>query len=269
MKKKQRLLIISIILIALLISIVILPGTFSAYRTNNSGNALLRASIWDVTVNANGANNQINLISGVTEYDYVLEVESGSEVDVAYKVLVNDLPSGVEVALDGGAYHAPTNGTVTFINAGTILYDDLSHTRTHTLSFKSNIGTTEATNLTINVDVEAMQNNNGAYKTATVTLTQRNNMEYDGTAKVANAATVTLEGGDVYSGTINYIYYPTNTCTTGGTTTAPIDAGIYYVKATVDAFGDYMQGISNCVSHVITAGTPLVSLTFVAKYSES
>ena len=100
-------------------------------------------------------------------------------------------------------------------------------------------------------------------KTATVSLVPKSNMVYDGTEKAANTATVTLESPDVYEGTINYTYYTDSSCTTGATTTAPTNAGSYYVKASIAAFGDYSAAESSCVAHIVAKSDTTTSLTAI------
>ncbi len=80
-----------------------------------------------------------------------------------------------------------------------------------------------------------------------ITLTKRTGMVYKrGERKIANTATHT---GD---GELTYTYYTDSSCTQNGTTTAPIDAGMYYVQATSAATTNYAAGASACVEHKIS-----------------
>ena len=97
--------------------------------------------------------------------------------------------------------------------------------------------------------------------TPTVSLTEKTGMVWNNAAQAANTATVTLTNGETFSRTITYTYYTNSTCTTGATTTTPTLAGNYYVKASIDAYGNYNAAASSCVAHTIALKTPTVTLT--------
>ena len=79
-----------------------------------------------------------------------------------------------------------------------------------------------------------------------ITLTPRIGMIYEvNEEKNANTAT---HNGD---GELIYTYYNNSSCTGEGTTSVPINAGTYSVKATTESTTNYIGGASSCVSHVI------------------
>ena len=84
---------------------------------------------------------------------------------------------------------------------------------------------------------------------------------YTGSAIPANTATVTLQNNETYSGSKIYKYYTDSECTTGETTTAPTNAGNYYVQATTPAFENYDEGESSCVAHKISKATLTITCT--------
>ena len=131
------------------------------------------------------------------------------------------------------------------------------------------------TTVTVRVTSAATTNYTSAYAdytltitkvTPTVSLTARS-ATYNGLAIVANTATVTPTTG----GALTYVYYTNNTCATQTTTsdgsgaassgTAPVNAGSYYVKATVAATTNYNSASSSCTAHTITQATGYVTLS--------
>lgn len=154
MEKKSLIL---IIIFLGLVSTIAIFDTYSIYRKEAKGNGTVRTSIWKTSLNQEGVNNTLTLVSGKTSQNYTLKVESTSEVDVKYSIEINNIPSGVEVSLDGGTFKTPNNDKkVTFTGVGTILYSSTIKEKTHTLTFKSNLGTEEIINnkITINVITE-------------------------------------------------------------------------------------------------------------------
>ena len=98
--------------------------------------------------------------------------------------------------------------------------------------------------------------------TPTVTLNTKNadNRVYTGSPIVADTATVTLANNETYNGTVTYTYYSDSNCSIDATTVAPTNVGTYYVKATIDAFGNYNTSESNCVNHSILPKKATISI---------
>ncbi len=104
---------------------------------------------------------------------------------------------------------------------------------------------------------------------STVTLAETT-AEYTGKAIAANTATVNGTKGEV-----TYVYYTDNTCKTQTTTAVgasatgkePIDAGVYYVKATAAADASYNTASSTCVKHTITTKAITVSWGTAATFT--
>lgn len=106
--------------------------------------------------------------------------------------------------------------------------------------------------------------------TPTISLTSKTNMEYNASVQSANEATVILKNNETYSGTVNYVYFSDSLCTTqvatsnsGATSTgsAPKNAGNWYVKASIDASGNYNGTTTSCIAHTIAKATPVITLT--------
>ena len=92
--------------------------------------------------------------------------------------------------------------------------------------------------------------------TPTVSLSAKTGMTYNGSAQTANTATVSPNGG----GAVTYTYYTNNVCSAGATTTAPTNAGSYWVKASVaEVSGKTNAASSSCVDHTISTKSVAVT----------
>jgi hypothetical protein len=150
MNKRNKIIICLSILIVVSIFI---PLSVAIFKTTANTSGTLSTAAWDVSLNQTGINNNITLISGVDTQTFTLKVRSNSEVDAIYSIEVGNIPSGVEIKLDNGNFVTPTNNKITFTNAGTILYSSNNKENTHTLTFRSNIGTATVSNRSLTVDV--------------------------------------------------------------------------------------------------------------------
>lgn len=146
-------------IIVLVLSFFVIPGSYAIYRNILNSNGDIASAQWNVTLNQVGVNNYISVLAGdaTSSASYTVNVRSISEVDIAYTIVVSNIPSGTSVALDNGSYQQPTNNQVIFNNAGTILYSDVNKTKTHTLTFQAASGATYVSNQEVNVDVIARQ----------------------------------------------------------------------------------------------------------------
>jgi hypothetical protein len=145
-----------IVILIYLVSVFSIPSTLGIYKRATSSSQILNLADWSVDLDQTGVTGSVQVTEGdANGSTYTLNVVSDSEVDVIYDITISNIPSGVLVKLDAGSY-APENSTVTFTNAGTILYGDGPNT--HTLTFKANTGATLVSNRTINVDVDFRQN---------------------------------------------------------------------------------------------------------------
>lgn len=152
MRSKKTLLFISFLII---FAVIILPygisKTLAIYRSSSIENGNINTAAWNVSATS-GQNNSLNLVSdGVSTQNYTLTVQSSSEVDVDYTIIISNLPSGVEIALDDNNFLPSTNNTITFTRS--ILYSDTSKVRTHLLKFRSNVGTAEISDREVDIDV--------------------------------------------------------------------------------------------------------------------
>ena len=126
-------------------------------RDSKNINGSIAAAEWNVSLNQTGINNSLEVIPNSLNASYTVKVNSNSEVDVIYDIVVNYVPEGVQVKLDDSNFQTPTAGTVTFSNAGTIAFADANKEKTHTLTFKALTTATASQNNTVGVDVIVRQ----------------------------------------------------------------------------------------------------------------
>ena len=155
MKRK----ILIIVILVIVVSFFIIPGSLAIYRNIVNSNDNIASAQWNVVLNQSSVNNYISVVAGdsTSSASYTINITSTSEVDITYSIIVNDIPSGVTVALDNGSFETPTNGTVIFSNVSTINYSDINKTKSHSLTFKAASGATYVTDEEIDIDVVARQ----------------------------------------------------------------------------------------------------------------
>ena len=96
----------------------------------------------------------------------------------------------------------------------------------------------------------------------TVTLTERTGMQYTGKPMEANPAETTGNGE------ITYTYYRGTSCSGTELESAPIDVGMYRVKATASQTNQYNSATSSCIQHKISkSDTTIVLDDFEVTYS--
>ncbi len=151
MKNKKILFYILFILLVVTILPFGVSETLAIYRSSVQANGSLNTATWSVSA-ISQQGNTLNLVSdGVSTQNYSLTVQSLSEVDVDYTIIISNLPAGVEIALDDNNFLPQTNNTITF--NGSILYNDATKIKNHILKFRSNVGTTAISNREIDIDV--------------------------------------------------------------------------------------------------------------------
>lgn len=132
-------------------------STYSLMRNSKSISGSIVAADWNVSLNQTGINDRLEIIPNSLNASYTVKVNSNSEVDVIYDIVVNYVPEGVQVKLDDSNFQTPTDGTVTFSNAGTIAFADANKEKSHTLTFKALTTATASQNNTVGVDVIVRQ----------------------------------------------------------------------------------------------------------------
>ena len=149
---------IELVILVYLLATFCIPSTLGIYKRNASSSSIVDTSAWDVDIDQTGLSGSVSVIEGdANGGTYTLKVVSDSEVDVVYDIIVRNIPSGVQVKLGNGSFQ-PASSTVTFSNAGTILYGSQPMENTHVLTFKANNGATIVNNQTVTIDVDFKQN---------------------------------------------------------------------------------------------------------------
>ena len=166
-----------IVVITFVISLFIFGVSYAMLRNSTNISWDLSVATWNVTLEPQNVDDQLTLVPESPPANYTINVKSLSEVDIKYTIVINNLPTGVEISLDGGDFFSlinnlPTgveislddgnfvtqvNNTIIFHDVGTILYSDNSKTKSHTLSFRATQGTLPSSNSEVNIDVLVQQ----------------------------------------------------------------------------------------------------------------
>ncbi len=159
MRKKKVLKILSIMVLT---SLFLIPVVFAIYRSSILGDGSLSTANWQVSINQTNENGNLSIVPGTNQSEgttasYAVNITSNSEVDAVYSIVIDNLPTGVGVSLDGGSFVQEVNNTVVFSSVGTILYNDSNKTRRHVLTFKAASGASVVNNQSIDVNVIAKQ----------------------------------------------------------------------------------------------------------------
>ena len=153
MKKKMLFALIFVVMI-----FAIVATTFAIFRGSSSATGSIRAATWSISRSQSESGDSLEIVPELSTDVYNLTVTSGSEVDVTYTIIISNLPSGVEVALDNGTYQTPTSGTVRISNAQTVInYNDAVKTKNHTLTFRATSSAQTVSDQEIDIDVEFKQ----------------------------------------------------------------------------------------------------------------
>ena len=132
--------------------------TFALYRNSKGSSGSMVTATWNVTRSQSQSGDSLEVYAGGETDSYTLTVQSNSEVDVKNNIIIDNLPSGVEVDIDNTGYLTPTAGVLTIENNNTVInYNDAVKTKTHVLTFKAEAGSTLVDNQEIDIDVEFRQ----------------------------------------------------------------------------------------------------------------
>lgn len=147
-----------IVVMLYLLLVFCIPSSLGIYKKTTVTSGSLTAAKWDVSLNQNGISGNVTAtIGNANGASYTLKLVNGSEVDVTYSITISNIPSGVDVMINGGSYLTPQNGTVTISNAGTINYSSSPVEVTRTLTFRANNGASTINNQPVTIDVDFKQ----------------------------------------------------------------------------------------------------------------
>lgn len=147
----------NIIFALVMLSIFLIPTSFAIYKSQVSSSSSIVSAEWSVSLEQNGVDSDLTVIPGISTDTYTLNIKSLSEVDVKYSIVISNLPTGVEVSLNGVDFVPESNGTITFSNAGTILYSPTGGTNSHTLTFRGTNSSSFVNNKRVDINVIAEQ----------------------------------------------------------------------------------------------------------------
>lgn len=147
----------NIIFALVMLSIFLIPTSFAIYKSQVSSLSSIVSAEWSVSLEQNGVDSDLTVIPGISTDTYTLNIKSLSEVDVKYSIVISNLPTGVEVSLNGVDFVPESNGTITFSNAGTILYSPTGGTNSHTLTFRGTNSSSFVNNKRVDINVIAEQ----------------------------------------------------------------------------------------------------------------
>ena len=155
---KRKWIICTVLIISLLL-VFFVSSSFAIFKKSVPTNNRLTLASWNVHLNQTGVNNSLVVANGLQEASYLLHVYNESQFDVRYSIVISNIPSGVEVAIDDPTdYHAPqSNNTYSAADVGKILYTDSDHENTHTIYFRATSGASFVNNQTVNIDVIVKQ----------------------------------------------------------------------------------------------------------------
>ena len=132
--------------------------TLSKYAGTVSKRATVEVALWDVELDTTVTpSDDLDIVSGTTTQIYKLKVKSQSEVATTYDVVLKNVPSGVQVKIDGGSYKSASSNKITFSNVGEFDASSANRQREHTLTFKAPLGTSEITDHEIDLEVKFTQ----------------------------------------------------------------------------------------------------------------
>ena len=151
------------ILLFLLTALFFVPPTYAIFKEVTESNGDLITAEWDVTLEQGNVNNNVHVVPEIATGTYTLNVKSLSKVDVVYDIVISNLPEEIDVSIDGVNFPPVNSGSVTFINAGTILSNSQNKINSHTLTFRGTSGSLYINNSIdqiVNVVVNAHQKMN-------------------------------------------------------------------------------------------------------------
>ena len=147
----------TLIIVATVVVCLVIPFSIAVFKRLTNSNMNITTASWSVSLNQTGISDSVYVVTGATPTTYTLKVVNESEVDVTYDVVINNIPTGVQVSIDGETYETPTNGSITFTDAGTIAYSSQGSEDTKLIYFTAPSGTTLVQNASITIDVIVSQ----------------------------------------------------------------------------------------------------------------
>ena len=144
----------SIIIILFVLIIFSNSYLLAKYTSVFSGFSNSSVAKWSVSYDTNDNDGDVlSLISGNSTKDYIIKVTSTSEVSANYSIILTNVPSEMEVKIDGGTYRLPINNTISFENVNSFGASDVNTTHTHRLIFNAPIDSNIASSTQVGINV--------------------------------------------------------------------------------------------------------------------
>lgn len=132
--------------------------TFSKYIGFITDENTANIAGWGVSVDdSKNQRDEITLVAGNTKYDYVLSIQSTSEVATTYSIKIKNLPANIDIALDGSDFIKPTNNQVTFLGVGSFNANEINKIINHTITFSAPLGFQTINDQKIDIEVTFTQ----------------------------------------------------------------------------------------------------------------
>lgn len=144
----------SIIIILFVLIIFSNSYLLAKYTSILNGSSNSSIAKWSVSYDTNDNDGDVlSLISGNSTKDYIIKVTSTSEVSANYSIILTNVPSEMEVKIDGGTYRLPINNTISFENVNSFGASDVNTTHTHRLIFNAPIDSNIASSTQVGINV--------------------------------------------------------------------------------------------------------------------
>ena len=156
---KDKLLASKFIILICLMVLIVIPSSYAIFKKAQSGTTQADLATWTVTLSEPEESNYLSILPDPngTEASYDINITSQAEVDIVYTIVVENLPSGVSVALDNNTFVSAENNRVIFSDVFVIAHDANVKTKTHTLTFKAASGASYVTDHEVDINVIARQ----------------------------------------------------------------------------------------------------------------
>lgn len=126
-------------------------NTYSKYESIINKQSEVSIAKWDI--NTTFSNKDLNLISGNTIDDYILTINSLSEVGYEYKIILSNVPDDILVSLNDSNYIPPDNHQIIF----NYQISTKNKYQNIILHFKPLINVPNLNNYKIKIDIELIQ----------------------------------------------------------------------------------------------------------------
>ena len=141
----------------LIMTLVVLPITYSRYINQEQGRTMTKLAKWEVSLFGND-NEEFEFVleNNVNQIDYQFTITNTSEVASDYSIKLSNIPLGFILKIDNDQIYYPVNGIISVENLGGFELNTINASHEHILSFilNSDIVTTDGIELDLQVDIK-------------------------------------------------------------------------------------------------------------------